>query len=64
MQPLQDILSSMKFRWLPMRAFGSIDANRGDYQNGWDTDQFPINIYELVETMLVIIEQADLKQGV
>ena len=34
---------------------GSIDANRGDYQNGWDTDQFPINIYELVEAMLVIL---------
>ena len=26
---------------------GSIDANRGDYQNGWDTDQFPIDNYEL-----------------
>lgn len=36
--------------------FGSIDANRGDYQNGWDTDQFPINLYELVESMLVINE--------
>jgi xylose isomerase len=36
--------------------FGSIDANRGDYQNGWDTDQFPINLYEMVETMLVIAE--------
>lgn len=35
---------------------GSIDANRGDYQNGWDTDQFPNNITELVEAMLVIIE--------
>lgn len=35
---------------------GSIDANRGDYQNGWDTDQFPNNINELVEAMLVIIE--------
>ncbi len=35
---------------------GSIDANRGDYQNGWDTDQFPINIYEMVESMLVISE--------
>ena len=35
---------------------GSIDANRGDYQNGWDTDQFPTNINELVEAMLVIIE--------
>jgi xylose isomerase len=35
---------------------GSIDANRGDYQNGWDTDQFPNNINELIEAMLVIIE--------
>lgn len=43
--------------------FGSIDANRGDYQNGWDTDQFPINLYELVETMLVIIEAGGFKTG-
>src|SRR6516225_9194225 len=35
---------------------GSIDANRGDYQNGWDTDQFPMNLNELVEAMLVIRE--------
>ena len=35
---------------------GSIDANRGDYQNGWDTDQFPNNVPELVEAMLVILE--------
>src|SRR5450432_29155 len=35
---------------------GSMDANRGDYQNGWDTDQFPNNINELVEAMLVILE--------
>ncbi|SDC40469.1 xylose isomerase [Niabella drilacis] len=35
---------------------GSIDANRGDYQNGWDTDQFPNNLNELAETMLVILE--------
>jgi len=35
---------------------GSIDANRGDYQNGWDTDQFPNNINEAVEAMLVILE--------
>ena len=34
---------------------GSIDANRGDYQNGWDTDQFPINLNELTEAMLVIL---------
>ncbi len=43
--------------------FGSIDANRGDYQNGWDTDQFPINIYELVEAMLVIIETGGFTSG-
>ena len=42
---------------------GSIDANRGDYQNGWDTDQFPINIYELVEAMLVIIRNGGFKSG-
>jgi xylose isomerase len=34
--------------------FCSIDANRGDYMNGWDTDQFPIDLYELTEAMLVI----------
>ncbi len=43
--------------------FGSIDANRGDYQNGWDTDQFPINVYELVEAMLVIIEAGGFTKG-
>ena len=42
---------------------GSIDANRGDYQNGWDTDQFPINIYELVESMLVILDGGGFKTG-
>jgi len=42
---------------------GSIDANRGDYQNGWDTDQFPVNVYELVEAMLVILEAGGLKGG-
>lgn len=35
---------------------GSIDANRGDYQNGWDTDQFPVNLYELAEAMMVILQ--------
>jgi xylose isomerase len=34
--------------------FCSIDANKGDYMNGWDTDEFPTNIYELTEAMLVI----------
>ena len=42
---------------------GSIDANRGDYQNGWDTDQFPNNINELVEAMLVIIEAGGFQGG-
>jgi len=42
---------------------GSIDANRGDYQNGWDTDQFPINIYEITEAMLVILEAGGFKTG-
>lgn len=42
---------------------GSIDANRGDYQNGWDTDQFPNNIYELTETMLIILEAGGFKTG-
>ncbi|HYC87451.1 MAG TPA: xylose isomerase [Chryseosolibacter sp.] len=42
---------------------GSIDANRGDYQNGWDTDQFPNNLYELTEAMLVILEAGGFKTG-
>ena len=42
---------------------GSIDANRGDYQNGWDTDQFPIDIYELTEAMLVILQAGGFKGG-
>ena len=42
---------------------GSIDANRGDYQNGWDTDQFPINLYEITEALLVIIQAGGLKTG-
>lgn len=42
---------------------GSIDANRGDYQNGWDTDQFPNNINELAEAMLVIVEAGGFKGG-
>ena len=42
---------------------GSMDANRGDYQNGWDTDQFPNNLYELTEAMLVVLEAGGLKGG-
>jgi xylose isomerase len=43
--------------------FGSIDANRGDYQNGWDTDQFSVDIYEVVEAMLVIAEAGGFGKG-
>ena len=42
---------------------GSIDANRGDYQNGWDTDQFPNNLYELTEALLVLLEAGGLQSG-
>lgn len=42
---------------------GSIDANRGDYQNGWDTDQFPMNLNDLIETMLVILEAGGFAGG-
>ena len=42
---------------------GSIDANRGDYQNGWDTDQFPNNITEVTEAMLVFLKAGGLQGG-
>jgi len=42
---------------------GSIDANRGDYQNGWDTDQFPIDLYECTEAMLVFLSTGGLQGG-
>ena len=42
---------------------GSIDANRGDYQNGWDTDQFPIDQFELVQAMLQIIRNGGFGNG-
>jgi len=42
---------------------GSMDANRGDYQNGWDTDQFPNDVNELTEAMLVILQAGGFKGG-
>ena len=42
---------------------GSIDANRGDYQNGWDTDQFPIDNYELTQAMMQVIRNGGLGNG-
>jgi len=42
---------------------GSIDANKGDYQNGWDTDEFPSNIYEVTEAMLEIVQAGGFTNG-
>ncbi len=42
---------------------GSIDANRGDAQNGWDTDQFPTNLYDAVDAMLVVLEAGGFTTG-
>lgn len=42
---------------------GSIDANKGDYQNGWDTDEFPTNIYEVTEAMLEIMQAGGFTSG-
>ncbi len=42
---------------------GSIDANRGDTQNGWDTDQFPMNLNELTESLLIILEAGGFAGG-
>ncbi len=42
---------------------GSIDANRGDNQNGWDTDQFPVDYFDLAQAWLVILEGGGLGSG-
>jgi xylose isomerase len=42
---------------------GSIDANKGDYQNGWDTDEFPSNITEVTEAMLEILQAGGFENG-
>jgi xylose isomerase len=42
---------------------GSIDANKGDYQNGWDTDEFPTSIYEITEAMLEILPTGGFSHG-
>ena len=65
MPPLRGTHFNMN--WLQVAAganvLGSIDANRGDYQNGWDTDQFPNNINELTEAMLIILEAGGFQGG-
>ncbi len=42
---------------------GSIDANQGDAQNGWDTDEFPTNIYDAVEAMMVVLSMGGFTTG-
>lgn len=42
---------------------GSIDANRGDQQNGWDTDQFPVDHFELTQAMMVILQAGGFTRG-
>ncbi len=42
---------------------GSVDANRGNPQNGWDTDQFPTDLYDCVHAMLVVLQQGGLGSG-
>jgi xylose isomerase len=43
--------------------FGSIDANRGDHQNGWDTDQFPNSVEELTLAMVEILRAGGFTTG-
>jgi xylose isomerase len=42
---------------------GSIDANRGDPQNGWDTDQFPTDLYDAIQAWLVVLADGGLSSG-
>lgn len=42
---------------------GSVDANQGDSINGWDTDEFPSNVYETTQAMLVILRNGGLGNG-
>jgi xylose isomerase len=42
---------------------GSVDANRGDSQNGWDTDQFPMDLFDMAQAMLVILEAGGFISG-
>jgi len=42
---------------------GSIDANRGDAQNGWDTDQFPLDLYDCVHGMMEVIQSGGFSSG-
>jgi len=43
--------------------FGSVDANRGDTMNGWDTDQFPMSYYETAMAMYAILKAGGFTTG-
>jgi xylose isomerase len=49
--------------WADAGLSGSVDANRGDPQNGWDTDQFPLDLYDCVHGMMIILEAGGLGSG-
>jgi xylose isomerase len=42
---------------------GSVDANRGDPQNGWDTDQFPVDLYDAVLGMMIVLKNGGFTSG-
>ena len=42
---------------------GSIDANRGDHQNGWDTDYFPTDLYDAIEAMIILLDNGGIAPG-
>jgi xylose isomerase len=42
---------------------GSIDANRGDLLLGWDTDQFPTDLYQATRAMLIVLKQGGIGRG-
>ena len=42
---------------------GAIDANRGDVQNGWDTDQFPVDLFDLTQAMMVVLQGGGMQGG-
>src|SRR5690625_5311880 len=42
---------------------GSIDANRGDHQNGWDSDYFPTDLYDAIETIMIVLDNDGIEHG-
>ena len=48
---------------LALGIFGSVDANRNDYQSGWDTDQFPNNVPETALALYYILQGGGLTSG-